>query len=187
MKSLNNISLTALIFAAFLGINGCASQSMWEAASRGDMEKVRSICKANPKLVSEKVFDTYPDYQGLIALHYAVINRQKEFAEVLVDEGANLNAQTDKGDTPLHKAVYNYEMAVMLVGKGANVNIKNNEGETVLHIAARDGRRDVAELVVTKGADVNARDSKGFTPLYYATARNYPAIADLLRQHGGVK
>jgi ankyrin repeat protein len=89
-------------------------------------------------------------------LHEAAREGHKEIAELLIAEGADLNA---KGD---------------MYGGG-----------TPLHYAARFGHTEVAELLIAKGADVNAKDEDGKTPLDLAIKRRRIETADLLRKHGG--
>jgi ankyrin repeat protein len=70
-------------------------------------------------------------------LHHAALGGQKEIAELLIAEGADVN--TKSGD----------------------------EETTPLHWAANRGHEEVVELLIAKGADVNAKDIGGYTPLDY--------------------
>ena len=56
--------------------------------------------------------------------------------EALLEAGADVNAKSNTGWTPLHMAVsyMNVEFAKGLIASGANVNAKNNSGETPLDI-----------------------------------------------------
>jgi ankyrin repeat protein len=60
-------------------------------------------------------------------------------------------------------------------------------GTTALHEATRAGHLEVVKLLVEKGANVNATDFSGLTPLRLALGRRQLAIADYLRQHGGLE
>ena len=95
-------------------------------------------------------------------LHWAAAGGQNEIVELLIAEGADVNATDGDGDTPLHLA-----------------------GNTTTST-------EIAELLISKGADVNAmnlsppgRRIGGMTPLDMATLGNRTEIADLLRKHGG--
>jgi ankyrin repeat protein len=58
---------------------------------------------------------------------------------------------------------------------------------TALHEATRGGHFEVVKLLVASGADVNATDFSKLTPLRLALGYQRSAIAEYLRQHGGVE
>jgi len=61
-----------------------------------------------------------------------------DVVKTIIKKGANINAQDEKGNTPLMLAI-NFESAYMvelLIEEGANVNLANNEGMTPLEIAS---------------------------------------------------
>jgi cytohesin len=57
-------------------------------------------------------------------LHWAAYEGHKEIAELLISEGADVNAKADGGGTPLHQAAYegHKEVAELLIAKGADAN-----------------------------------------------------------------
>ena len=56
---------------------------------------------------------------------------------VLAENGANINAQDDKGRTPLHLATYGgyKEAAEQLMALGADTTIRNKRGKNALDVA----------------------------------------------------
>jgi len=100
--------------------------------------------------------------------------------------GANVNAVTEYGWTPLYEAAENGHKAVaeLLIAKGANVNAARENGSTPLHAAAGEGYKDVAELLIARGANINAKDKDGRTPLLLAANAGHEDIVELLRKHG---
>ena len=72
---------------------------------------------------------------GWTPLHYAALNRLIEFAQFLIEAGANLKAKDtymillikSLGCSPLHFATYfgSIEIAQMLINAGADVNAKD--------------------------------------------------------------
>lgn len=86
---------------------------------------------------------SYPDSFGYAPLHDAAIYSSHDMVKLLLDNGANVNAQAtgklDKGDTVLHRAAYvgDESLAKLLLSKGADPLIKNALGETPYDIAKK--------------------------------------------------
>lgn len=126
--------------------------------------------------------------QGCTPLHHAV-NRQDmpELVELLIANGANIQARDNTGGTPLHWAArFGREKATeLLVAKGADVNAKDRSGGTPLMEAAANGHVALAKLLIEKGANVNARDKNDQTALHIAAWRiRKRDIVDLLIAEG---
>ncbi|MDA7653501.1 ankyrin repeat domain-containing protein, partial [bacterium] len=122
------------------------------------------------------------DDDGSTPLHEAAQRGHKETAELLIANGADVNARTGgwMNVTPLHRTETK-EIAELLIANGANVNAKDGTGRTPLHWTAETGRKEIAELLIEKGADVNAKDDAfGWTPLHIAALFAYKEIAELL-------
>ena len=118
----------------------------------------------------------------------------KETAELLIANGADINAKDDTGGTPLFWAALegNEEVAKLLIRQGADVNAAGRKGWTALHWAVAMAQKKSVELLIGEGADVNAKDVIYGTPLdnvgrFYDTATKAKEadLANLLRKHGG--
>ena len=171
---MKHLLLTTIAVTSLLATTALADP-IHVAARVGDLAGVQAELD---KGVDVNVKDRF----GFTPLHFAAT---KEIAELLINEGADVNAK-DKGWTPLYHAAWrgHKEVAELLIAKGADVNMKDVEGVTPLHLAADRGHTEVVELLITKGADVNAKDDEGETPLDQA-GTSWPETADLLRKHGG--
>ena len=100
-------------------------------------------------------------------------------------DGADVNAKTGGGVTPLHDAAFGHkEIAELLIDKGADVDAQDVNGWTPLHCAARNGHKEIAELLLAKGADVGVKNKAGFTPLHLAAYWDHTKIVKLLIAEG---
>lgn len=106
-------------------------------------------------------------------LHWAVTNGSKSILELLLENGADVNAKNNKDSTPLHYAANNYlaSLATLLIKHGADVNAKTNCGNTPLHFAAASSNTVVAKVLLNNDADVNCKNNDGRTPLNIAKLR----------------
>ena len=87
---------------------------------------------------------------GITPLQQAARDGHKEIADLLIAEGADVNAKNDYGWTPLHWAASrgHKEIVELLIAKGANVNAKNKYGTTPLDMA---NDREIADLLRKHG------------------------------------
>ena len=113
-------------------------------------------------------------------LHYFVSSDNKNAAviDVLIATGADPNAVTEFGDTPLHlAATYNKHFLIIqtLLAVGSEPNARNSRENTPLHLAVRGkGNKTTAivEALLAAGADPNARDEDEWTPLHDAAGNS---------------
>ncbi len=149
---MGDIKLLITTIAAVLVV-GCEPPeppdfSIHEAVGIGNIEAVKQHLAAGTDVNAET-------RDGVTPLHPAAANGHKEIAELLIAEGADVNAKDDK------------------------------KGWTPLLIAAVAGHKETAELLIAKGADVNAKAVTGETPLDSAIKSKNTETANLLRKHGG--
>ena len=100
-------------------------------------------------------------------LSLAVTFGHKTIAEMLLAQGADVNATDGKGSTPLHYAADHNQRDILidLLDRHADVNAKNKAGNTPLHLAVLQRNLIDAQLLLDHGADINATNAQGHTPL----------------------
>lgn len=128
-----------------------------------------------------------PGADGMTAIHWAVYRDDDGATAALIRAGAQVNARTRYGVTPLSLACTNGNAALIgqLVEAGADPNGALPEGETPLMTAARTGSVDAVRALLAAGADVNAREAwKGQTALMWAVAQGHAAAAKVLVDAG---
>ncbi|CAG9835853.1 unnamed protein product [Diabrotica balteata] len=93
--------------------------------------KVRALYGIIYKVVNDSYINVH---SGTTVLHQAAELDITYIAKVILDKGADINAQDSRGKTALHIAVDNfqYDMIEFLILNGANINIKDNYGHVPL-------------------------------------------------------
>lgn len=85
-------------------------------------------------------------------LHVAVRGGNLPGVKVLLESGADPNATTGSGVTPLHIAVET-EIVRVLLAAGANPNARARNGDTPLRSAADRGMIEVVKILLSAGAE----------------------------------
>src|SRR5688572_13837167 len=99
----------------------------------------------------------------------AASSADPKLVQLLLDSGADVNAQAGGlGGAALHY-VTAPDIAATLIGRGGDVNLKRqSDGFTPLHQAVAFEREGVVQQLLASGADVNATARYGETPLLLA-------------------
>lgn len=132
---------------------------VFTAAGLGRSMEVAALLRADPSAVHAREGGS-----GGTALHWAASSGHVQVLELLLDQGADVNARAwprapEEGDD------------------------WNGYG-TPLHLAARRGRAAAVAFLLRRGAEVDARTTTGHTPLGLAAARCDPEIVALLLANG---
>jgi ankyrin repeat protein len=99
-------------------------------------------------------------------LHAAVIKRQRDVANMLLEHGADVNAQMVEDVTPLHLAAASgwQDGVSLLLRFGALTDARDAFlHETALHKAARNRRMRAIEMLCKRGANEKAKNIDGQT------------------------
>lgn len=124
------------------------------------------------------------DDNGWTDLHYAAVGDFVVDARLLLDAGANVNAQIPDDQENYTAELVNRLNKISTVG-----NWKNwyRFGEMPLHFAAFTNAEKVTTLLLNNGADAEAKNSieeEEETPLHFAAWGNADNVAELLLKYG---
>ena len=106
--------------------------------------------------------------------------------DLLLGRGANIEATSRYGTTPLHDAASSGRAPVAshLLDRGANIEARDNNGRSPLFFALEHDNGAVVRLLVSRGADIHLKDSSGQTPLHVAAQADHSDLVDLLIANG---
>ncbi|MBK5143497.1 ankyrin repeat domain-containing protein [Budviciaceae bacterium BWR-B9] len=145
-----------------------------------DINAVKVLLDANAKV-------DIKDHEGSTALDYAITREyDTNIMTLLMNAGADVNAPTGYGTTPLIHSFYNQNIDYtrLLISHGANVNSTHKGGEPPLFVAARDATPDTIELLIHHGAEINYQTPRGKTPLMSAVEAKKPENVEALIRLG---
>jgi len=142
------------------------SDDVYAAVRANDLARLRTLI-ASPADANAR------DEQGDAPLLYAAAVGSIEAMKLLLDKGADVNAQNAFGTSALMISAVDIAKVRLLVERGANVKLASKQGRTALFVAAMsDQSADIVRYLVAKGADLKARDAFGNTILTAAVVGN---------------
>jgi ankyrin repeat protein len=134
-----------------------AELDVFEAASLGDVERLRELLDGDPGVATARSDDDFT------ALHYAAFFDGSEAARLLLERGADVNAFADNelGVHPLNSAAAagRTDVARVLLEHGADPTAPTRSGFVPLDAAEANGNTELAELL--RGSDVRPPDLGG--------------------------
>ncbi|XP_059139290.1 serine/threonine-protein phosphatase 6 regulatory ankyrin repeat subunit C-like [Physella acuta] len=107
------------------------------------------------------------------SLEIILKNNLKRVAESFLNDGANVSAADDEGNTYLHlaSAFCSASILELFVDHKPDVNVQNAKGETPLMMACRRGNINVVRYLISLGADVTLVDVNKDTALHHTTLK----------------
>merc|ERR1712012_997817 len=133
------------------------SSTLYEASAKNDVFLVeRALAHEFGVIVKEEVDQ---------ALHRASALGHYDVAELLIEHGADVNAEGETdGDSALCVAAQNnhYRVVKLLLKHGSDINLQSTKQEqTALHLAASTGRAIIAKSLIRAGCDLDLKDYMG--------------------------
>ncbi|MDP4224008.1 MAG: ankyrin repeat domain-containing protein [Bacteroidota bacterium] len=117
-----------------------------------------------------------------VNLMIAASNGYDSEIERLVSKGADINAASEEGATPLVYAVANKHLSTVkkILGHNPDIDRLTGAGDSPLHIAVKNQDLEIAEVLIRAGANTRITDRNGATPLHFAALYGSFYMADLL-------
>ncbi|KAJ5897425.1 hypothetical protein N7504_007713 [Penicillium tannophilum] len=165
------------------------------AAEEGDFEIWQMILDHQVSIGLQRDIDKEDGYTYRTPLSWAAGDGQQEFAQYLIDSGADINTKCSGHRTPLCYAAQSghFTMVQLLLDQGADlgdsIGLEDEDGLTPLHYAAFEGQEEIMRLLISLGADVDCMkggrmDIIGPTPLMEAARGGQYAVVRMLLELG---
>lgn len=132
-----------------------------KAAESGDLETLRNFISTDSDLINCRDADLYTP------LHRACYNNHIQVVKFLLENGANIHAESLEGWKPLHSAAHwsQTEAAALLIEAGADINCRSKSGLAPIHLAAQQNNRPLLELFLYHpDIDLSVKTEAGDTP-----------------------
>jgi ankyrin repeat protein len=100
----------------------------------------------------------------------------------LINKGADVDAETGQGATPLIFAIANNQTEAVrtLLNFNPDINKITSNSETPLLVAVKSDNLSIAEMLIRAGADINYADRHNATALHYSSLYDYLKMSDML-------
>jgi len=186
MKTRDKISIGGFVFILLItGVlyiaDVCkASSPFIQAVRTGDIAAVQEYIEGNPGIVERS-----SPLSSSTALHEAAAFGQNEVIQILLANGAAIDAERDARRTPLHMAVFHghVDSVALLASRGANINhLAWRHNNSPLQVAVVNKHPDVVSLLLKLNADRTIRDMNDDTALDDAEELGLTNIVQLLRE-----
>jgi ankyrin repeat protein len=164
----NRLTLLGFALGAFCALAHAqsADEKLYVAIRGNDLAGLKA-------LLDQGINANTADRRQITPLMYAAEIGSLEAMKVLVDHGADVNAQNAFGSTALMWSVTDSRKVRLLLDHGADVNQTAKSGRTALIIAAfTDPSAQVVRMLLAEGAKVDVMDRRKVTPLNAATFGN---------------
>ena len=116
-------------------------------------------------------------------LHLASIEGYTEIAKMLIEMGADVNAQDSLSQTPLTLVSHredNTETMKLLLEKGADVNIPDYCKFSPIHMTCKEGYLEGTRLLLEKGANLETYNGHGYSPFGLGLLKEHKDVCELL-------
>ncbi len=145
------------------------------AARDGDAEKVRELLADGEVDAHEK--------NGITALMVAALYSREQIADELLERGADVNASSEVGWTPIMFALHgrlSVDFIEKLLERGAFPESRAKDGTSAMMIAcANAADPQIVRLLYARGADIAIPNKVGDMPLHFVARNSSDAAAEI--------
>lgn len=182
------------------------NKALYWAAHSGNYEEVKNLLEQGADVNYHTPNIGIAQGDGLTPLHRAVglgdeakldlnkptdkslVEKRLKVVKLLIIKGANVNAKSFLGNTPLHMAKTK-EVVELLIKHGADVNAQSNIGHTPLMTLTAVYNRNwvnqsVSEVLIKYGADINHKSKGEENALVFAVRTYNQVLVELLVKNG---
>lgn len=160
-----------------------APEKFYSAIRENNLTELKVLL--DQRATDQKASVDVADDHEITPLMYAAENGSLDAMRLLIDRGADVNAQNAFGSTALMWSASDAAKVRLLLDHGAQVNTAAKSGRTALIIAAfTNPSAEVVRLLLAKGAKVDVMDKRHVTPMNAATFANDTATIRLLLEAG---
>ncbi|CAG0924280.1 unnamed protein product, partial [Notodromas monacha] len=169
---LESLSSRDRLAVASVSSGGCAP--LFKACRVGNLGVARyliDVCRVD---VDQKGYtkEGARVYHNTTPLWYAAVKGHRRLVEFLLSVGADVNAVTDTGSTPIRSACFSSRIDIveLLLKHGADAEIANCNGGTCLINSVQSA--PLCRMLLQHGVNANVADLHGRTAVHYAVSMN---------------
>ena len=126
-------------------------------------------------------------YSGSTLMHFAAAEEGRiDVMKWLKEQGLDINARCNTGETPMHRAAQRGRLESMkwLYEQGADIKAKASNGRTPMSWAAWNGHLESMKWLYEQGADIFVKDHYGWTLMFYASNNGHLTAMKWLKEQG---
>lgn len=153
---------------------------IWEAIRNDNLQMVKAFFTNGELNIDLR------NYYNESLLHLVANENAVNILRFLIENGLDINDESDEGLTPLHKALYSkgFMAAKLLIELGAKLNHQDNYGNTPIHIACYQQEMAIIKILIDHQSKLDLKNKQNEIPLSIAIMLDNVEMIDYLLQNG---